>query len=392
MRADAALADRAHEVRIAARAWQRVGAIDRETLKAIEARYVDDRARLGPVFRFLAFGFGLVAVNACLGLLGLALEPARTGFGWIAVFWGVVLLGATELLVGPLKRADSGVEVATALMAVGCLSVGCVAIASHDFSRRGSVVLFLAVAALLCALGTARWAFSFLAVGAVVCAFLLLARLPAGRLFWALGAAALTPLLLAGSESSRLPPSERRCCRAALFLTLVAFYIALHVGSWDGHAIEWLGMFRDVGVSPPRSLRALSIFATAIVPVAILGFGIATRRTSLIHPGILLAVASIVTLRFYVHVAPVWVVLAASGAAALGVALALRRLLASGPGKERAGFTAEPLFEDPRRRQAAEMVAVVASLAPGARTIPEDHGRFEPGGGGSGGGGASSDF
>jgi hypothetical protein len=166
----------------------------------------------------------------------------------------------------------------------------------------------------------------------------------------------------------------------------------VHVGSWDHRTIEWLAEFRDETTSASARLRELSILATALVPVLILAFGIATRRTSFIYPGLLLAVASLVTLRFYVHVAPVWVVLGASGAAALGITLLVRWLLASGRGKERGGFTAEPLFEDPRRRQAAEMVAVVASLAPGARSSSKDQGSLKPGGGGFGGGGASSDF
>jgi hypothetical protein len=391
MRADAALADRAHDVRMAARAWARKRAIDDGALKAIEGRYVDDRARLGPVFRVLAFGFTFLAVNAGLGFLGLMLD-LRSGFGWMALFWGLVLLGAAELLTGPLKRADSGVEAATALMAAGYLSGGIAGVASHEFRDHETVAIFLTVATILCVAGSVRWGFSFLAAGGIVCGFLRLARLPEGRVMWMLAAALLTPVLLAGSESGRLPPSQRRCCRVSLFLTLVAFYVAVHVGSLDGHVIEWLVEFRDEGWPPASRLRGPSILATAIAPLAILGFGIATRRTSFIYPGVLLAVASLVTLRFYVHVAPVWVVLTASGAAALCITLLLRRLLTSGPGRERGGFTAEPLFEDPRRRGAAEMAAVVASLAPGARSIPEDRGRLDPGGGRFGGGGATGEF
>lgn len=391
MRPDAVAADRAHDVRTAARGWLRKGAIDAAAVAAIEDRYVDDRSRFGPVFRFLAFGFTLLAVNACLGLFSLAFG-VRSGFGWVAVFWGVVVAGGTELLTGPLKRADSGVEAATALTAVGYLSMGIAAIASHDFSDRSTVSIFLAVTTGLCLLASVRWGFPFLAVGATVCGFLLLARLPAGRVAWMLAAALLTPLLLSASESSRLPPAQRRGCRAGLFLTLVAFYVAVHVGSLDGRVVEWLVEFRGEGWPVTSRLRTLSILATAIVPVAILGFGVATRRTSFLYPGLVLAVVSLVTLRFYVHVAPLWVVLGTSGAAALGLTLLLRRVLDSGPGKERGGFTAEPLFEDPRGRRAAEMVAVVASLAPGARSIPEDRGRLEPGGGTFGGGGATGEF
>ena len=110
--------------------------------------------------------------------------------------------------------------------------------------------------------------------------------------------------------------------------------------------------------------------------------------------GIVLGVASLVTLRFYVHVAPVWVVLVASGAAALLATLAVRRLLASGPGGERDGFTAEPLFEDRARRHATEIVGTMAAFAPRATAVPADGrpdaGRLEPGGGRYGGEGRAA--
>jgi hypothetical protein len=115
-----------------------------------------------------------------------------------------------------------------------------------------------------------------------------------------------------------------------------------------------------------------------------------------VNLGILLGVASLVTLRFYVHVAPAWMVLVASGAAALGVTLGVRRLLAGGHDGARGGFTAEPLFGDPTRRHATESGGTVAAFAPPAAAVPgggpSRPDPLEPGGGGFGGGGATSDF
>ncbi len=76
-----------------------------------------------------------------------------------------------------------------------------------------------------------------------------------------------------------------------------------------------------------------------------------------------------VTLRFYVHVAPFWVVLTVSGVASLAVALILRRYLGSGPGGERHGFTAEPLYESMARTHVLEM-GMAAALEPGAAEKP----------------------
>jgi hypothetical protein len=78
--------------------------------------------------------------------------------------------------------------------------------------------------------------------------------------------------------------------------------------------------------------------------------------------------------------------------ALIAVALALRRTLDSAPGRERLGFTAAPLFEDPAGR---ERLAAVVTLAAGARLQPQastETGRLRPGGGGYGGGGATGEY
>jgi uncharacterized membrane protein YgcG len=117
---------------------------------------------------------------------------------------------------------------------------------------------------------------------------------------------------------------------------------------------------------------------------------VASRRRLLINAGLVALLASMVTLRFYAQVAPLWVVLLAGGGAAIGVALALRRYLDSGPGQQRHGFTAEPLFANPEGRSALEVAAGVVSLSPAARHLEQPG--FEGKGGRFGGGGASGSF
>ena len=65
--------------------------------------------------------------------------------------------------------------------------------------------------------------------------------------------------------------------------------------------------------SSPR-LFVLSAVGTALVPLVILTWGIGSRRTFLIDTGIVLLGLSLVTLRYYVHIAPLWVVLTGAGA------------------------------------------------------------------------------
>lgn len=392
MRADAAAADRQREVRAAARGWRRANAIDEATQKAIDVAYADDRARLGPIFRIVTFGFSCLALNAFFGVIGLCTSGFRA-YGVTCFVFAILLIAATEVLVGPLKRADSGIETATALLAVIYFVIGLVLMLErHGIPERVFVSLIFAVTTLAALAGSVRWGSSILAVVAVVAAFFFLARLPGGRIWWMVAPMVLVPLLLPLSESEALPPSHRRSTQLALVLAACAFYAAVHVGSWDSRFLEWFVDFREADKPPIAILRRLAILATALVPLAVGAFGIVTRRGYLILLGVVLSVVSLGTLRYYVHVAPPWVVLTASGAVALLAAIGLRRLLAEGANGERYGFTADPLFEDPKRRHVAEALGTVATFAPGARTMPASEDHLKTGGGSYGGGGASGDF
>jgi hypothetical protein len=392
MRDDAARADRHQAVRRAARAWKRAGAIDAPTLASIEAAYPDDRRRLGPVFRIVAFGFSFLALAAFLGVIAMC-GQSEVGFGVICLLAAGVLVAVTEVLSGPLRQADSGLETATALLAVIDAIIGTgFLLAKANHSDRAVFSILLVLTTVLAALGSRRWGSPTLAFVSAIAALFFLARLPGGRMVWTVGTLVALPFLLRQSESRYLPPAHRRSMLNGLLIALGALYISLHIGSLDNHWIEWIADFRDEPPAPGSSLRILYILATALMPVAVLAFGLATRRAALMNVGFLLGVASLVTLRFYVHVAPVWVVLVGSGAVALLTTLLLRRRLMSGPNRERGGFTAEPLFQDTARRHLVEVVGVIAQLGPDARTIPTEPDKFQAGGGSYGGGGASGDF
>ncbi|HYX21942.1 MAG TPA: hypothetical protein VFA98_13950, partial [Thermoanaerobaculia bacterium] len=93
---------------------------------------------------------------------------------------------------------------------------------------------------------------------------------------------------------------------------------------------------------------------------------------------------------FYVHLAPLWILLTAAGGALVLAALGLHRWLRSGRDEERGGFTARPL--DGNRRGGLETAAVVAAFAPEAAPAAREPGGFAPGGGRYGGGGAEGSF
>lgn len=385
-------ADRCWQVRQAARAWHGAGVIDDATRTAVEAAYPDDRARLGPVFRVLVFGFTVVAVTALFGLFGLAVSGAGDRGGAILlVLFGILLAIATEVQLGRLRRTQGGTEAATAFLAVAYLLGGLLwlAIREGKLGERAGINLALVLVAGLCAAAAYRWGYTVFAAAAAVAVFLLAARGPFGRLLWIAGAAVLAPALLRAAESARLAPAHRRGLRAVAAVALVALYVAVHLGSWDARVVEHIAG-RNPGPPDGRALRRLATLGTALVPVAVLVWGVATRRRLQIDLGVVGLLASVVTLRFYVHVAPLWLALLAGGGFALALAAALRRYLEAGPGREWRGLTAEPLFSEPGGRSALELAVGVAVVSPEAR--PDAAPEFQPGGGRYGGGGATRKY
>ena len=392
MKADVALAARRHEVREAALGWQRAGVIDETTGTKIALAHPDDRSRLGPAFRILVFGFTVVVVMALYGLIDLALAAAGEGTkATVCVLFGLALVGATEFQISSLRRTQGGSESATAFLGLCFLVAGlCRLMARATLGDDALINGGLTVGALLLAAAAYRWGYVACFIGATVGVFLLLARGPIGRVSWVVVALAVAPTLVAASDSVRLPPAHRRGCAAVALGSLVFLYLAVHVGSWDQSVVEMVsGHWRGVARSP-SSIRPFLVVATALVPVATLAWGIGTRRRFLIDLALVGILASIVTLRVYVHLAPLWVALLAGGAVAIGLALTLRRYLDSGPRHERFGFTAEPLFDDPESRSALEVAAGMASFSPAAP--PVERPGFEGGGGQFGGGGATGTF
>lgn len=381
------LKERHDEVRRAARGWRRAGILDAERLETILELYPDDRTRVGAAFRVLLFVFALVAVLSAVGLLALVEPPT----GLLLVLTAGGCIAATEIQVGRYKRSRSGAEEATALLSVlfAAATWGYFVVeggADDSFTWRST----LFVVALASTGSVFRWGVPALGSLAAASAFSILSFWSGARVAWILLALALAVPLVRGSVSGRLAPSHRRGCDYAAVVVLLALYSALHLGSYDLALLEtdlFSGWRRE---DAPPALRSFFVLATALMPAVLLAAGVHLRRPLLLRSGIVFAVASLVTLRFYVHVAPLWVVLLAAGGAAVALALSVHRYLASGPGKERYGFTAEPLFEG--RSPAAVLEAgMSAALAPPAADRGGEN-VFRGGGGEFGGGGASGSY
>jgi len=392
MRADVVAFERAAAVRGAARGWRKAGAIDEGTESLIRSEYPDPRLLLSWVWRVLTF---VLVTAIVLGIfLALAVGGIRgeTGLAVLCLFVGGACAVAAELQEGSPPLAKRGGAGATAFWACVLVTVGGAILVDRASASHWDVVEDAALLLSTLSWGAAfwRWRSPVHAVFSAASLFLFVGRLPSGRLIWIVAGAALSALAGRHLDDSRWSPSRRAAAAALLVIGLGAVYGAANYGSVETQWIEKMRAAYARSASPSVSSLVASEVATALMPLAVLAWGIRSRRTFLIDAGIVLSALSFITLRHYVHIAPLWAILAGAGAILLGIALLLSRWLARGPWKERGGFTAEPLFFDEAGARLLQVVPVAATLTPSAPP-PADKG-FTPGGGSYGGGGASVRF
>jgi hypothetical protein len=384
---------RIEEVRASARGWNAAGAIDDATLSAIETAYPDPRLRLHGVWRVLIFVLVSVVVNALFFML----QPGSVLFA-PSIAFGLLLAGATEGLRGS-RYAGTGLDAASSFWAVIYLLV-----AVGDVLFRGSsheetsITAMLAIVAAVSALAAFRWGFVVYAVCAAGAAYALLGRFPGARPFWIVASIAAIVFLSRRTDAATLAPDHRRGLAAAVAVSAAALYAAVNLYSLDhgfiealatnGEGLQSMGQAR--AVAPPA--RLLAGLATAVYPVIFLAWGIRARRTLLLGVGLGATALSAATLRFYVHIGPLWEVLAVCGVILIAAAIAIQRALRGRPAGEWRGLTAEPLY-DRERGGISPLGVLVAHAAGGAipTTAPENGG-LTTDGGRYGGGGASGTY
>ena len=393
MRREAIAWERAAEVDGAARGWRRAGAIDEATHRRIREAFPDPCVTPGAVWRVLTGAMVAAIVLCTLAAMALSVWRSSSELQALLLLWGAACLVATELLEASPRSARRGAAGATSVLGVGLFLVGLGLTLVETVRLRDddAIDVLLVAAVLTCGLAAWRWGsplFAGLAGGALFCA---LARLPGGRLLWLLAGAALAGAAAWRLDDVRLAPSHRLGAAVLTVIGIGAVYAAANVYSLDEGILEHLARLAPSREDLPRGARLAAAGATALLPLVVLAWGLGSRRTLLIDTGIVLLALSLVTLRHYVQLAPLWVVLTLSGALLVVVALAVERALRRARDGELAGFTAEPLFSDERRQQALQILPVVTTFAPEARAPGPEPG-FAGEGGRFGGGGAQEKF
>lgn len=242
------------------------------------------------------------------------------------------------------------------------------------------------------ALAAWRWGFRLYAGAAALFVLLLAAQFPGARPVWIAIAALIAAWATVARATRDLAPSHREGVELARIVALAALYVAVNYYSVDNGYLEEIG--RVVGTPRHRAGNiglTLAAVGSALYPLAVLGWGLRSRDRSLIVAGVVAAALSLTTVRFYIHVAPLWVVLATAGAALGGASLLLERWLRAGRDAERFGFTAAPLYDEERRERLLPIAAALA-LAPAARVMPGEPTGVAGKGGAFGGGGVDGSF
>lgn len=381
-------AERDSEVRQAARAWKKAGVIDDAGLAKVEELFPVPWPDPTIVWRVLAFVFVSFAVIGSFVALALASQ------GHVIAGVAFVLAAVLAVIGEGLRPSASGPTSASGA-AAGFWSVTCLIIGTADLGHWGdrSVMPLLIVGTAAWAAAAWRWGYPAFAVLSSVFFFLLLARAEQGRALWLVAGAALAAACVPLLDRRALSPSHRRSAACVLAVSLIAVYAAVNPFSLDWRLVEAISSPHALAQGQPSFLRAPAAVGAAVLPLFLLVWGIRSRRTLLIDLGIVFAASSLATLRYYVHLAPLWTVLTAAGAALIGLALWLHRSFDRAPGRERRGFTADALFEDEDRQQALGVAAAAFTLTPEARSAPRpEPGAFQGGGGASGGGGSSQGF
>jgi hypothetical protein len=316
----------------------------------------------------------------------------REAFGALGTAYGIAAALATEWILTRLRFAPTGSGAATSLLAVVCLTWGPLALLLPDGPEGMLGRIVAAWSATVLAVAAWRWGAWPYAGGSAAALLLLLGTFPGGRGMIIVAAALLAFAASRAAGSPGLCASHRRGIESVLAIGLAGLYFAVNRYALDHAWIEHLiphtrRLLPDAGAG--STVQFVSAAATALLPLATLLWGVRTRQRVTIDLAVLMGAASVVTLRAYVQLAPLWVILSGSGLILVAGALLLIRFLEGGAEGERRGFTAAPLLSD-RRREALLPIAAAIFASPEARTLPDKG--MEGQGGSFGGGGAQDRF
>ncbi len=373
------------------RIWAAAGLLDGRQASTIEARLRTDLKRTNTLLRAAIALFTAIIVGASVGLVFVSIGVhGRDGTAAVLAVASLVCFGLADFLAGSVRLYRYGVEEMLAASAVLLLAIAVLAAIDPAAPRiEGTVVLFVAAAA--SAIVYARFGFVYAAVAATICAAAaagqLIGTAPGQRLCAAAVfiAAFFVARALSRRQRDEYPGDDYAVVAAA---AVAGAYLSLNV-----HALDAVSSVLWTPSRPDRTVFYWATYAAIwIIPAAALADAIRAKDRALITVGVALGLVTLATNKPYLGIArQTWDPMLL-GILLTGVAVVVRRWLASGAGGQRGGYTPSRVFQRDRHLLAALANVSVAwndrvHQAPaGPAAAPS---QFEGGRSGGGGGGAT---
>ena len=372
--------------------WTRSGLLLPEQGAQLEADLRVDLRRTGLMLRLGLALFTTILAGATVLLTWVSLGiSGDSATGVFSLLMGAACFWAADALVARFRLYRYGVEEALVVSSVGLCGVGVALIANTLFHFHDStaLALSLAAAAAVSGYGYHRFGLWYAGVAAIVCAALIPFSFagvsePVRRALVALmfGGAAAGAAATAGRTRSEVRREDAFTLRTA---ALVGLYLVVNL------EISVVPSVFGYGRSVDSWFKWTTYALIWIVPALALWRGVMSRERKLMLTGLATALATLITNKPYLGLPrQTWDPML-FGLLLMGVAVVLRRWLASEPGGERRGFTAARILHTD-----VDMVRL-AGLASAAIHLNTDRPAPAPsqpqfGGGRSGGGGAGADF
>jgi len=389
-------ARRAHDL---LKDWAGEGYITAAQHRQMQPETLCKLRRTNIVLRLVSFLFTLLVVAAAVGLVVFLQHTTNPVISVYLLLSALVCYGAVELAISQASLYRFGIEEALAVSSVGLLCAGLmVALQASPSSPARSDLEFLGPLT-----GTIfslwiwyRFGLPYVFFAAMLFAVWLTTYLTSSRTEQHIAVAAFFAVaqfvVVATAPRYRHTYLQQRISIAEALLWL-GIYLAFNV-ELSGPKSFWMdwGGIRTTAELPRPFYWSTWALIWCLPPV-VLARGLRQRDKVVFASGILVTLLTLLTNKSYLggerHTWDPMIL----GALLIGIAVAVRHWLATGPGGVRHGFTAQRLSGRDKSLLDAGVAAaglVSPHVSPPASPAPTPEVRFQ--GGDSGGAGASSDF
>jgi len=384
-----------------ARRWEQAGIVSPDQAAAVRERYRPDLVRVNLFIRVLLALFTALGLVALVTLLAVILDVEELGLAiFFLLFAPACALLGDRILIHGRRLYRCGAEEVLLGSAVAFLALA-IGILGHELGRNSEHLGWLLAHGVVLVGATAlalRYGYALAALTAVAT----LAALPfnlADALQWhGHGWPRIVLFLLLAATGiwaqrqrarrDALPRGYRWCLEVVRLGALAGIYLDVNLYA---HRLLWRQLLGwSLGVHSALWTDPLCAALTALLPLAALALGLLRRDRALLWYAVATGIASILTLKYYIHLGHLAEELTVAGLALTGLTLFLLRWLRTGKDRRRGAYTAEPLLEPRLYGLDAEALAALQPVAPTPRTA--EPAGFAPGGGSFGGGGSSGGY